>query len=309
VIGRLSAELPPGYTRFAFGELNCTVVSDGVITLPPARSSFPNADPDAVDAVLTRHYLPTDAVVLNQNILVIEVEGTLMMFDSGVGNDPALGRKEFGAQAGLTISNLRAAGIEPEQIDIVVLTHAHPDHAWGLVDDHGSRRYPNARVALGRADFDWWTDLSRIREDMTEHQQDQIRGAHKNLTAYLDRLILLDGDEEIAAGVRAVATPGHSPGHMVYEISSAGQTMICWGDLCHHHALLLEHPEWNFMFDHDGEMATARRREVYAAVSESRQWVFGYHFPFPGLGHLRRDPGGYTWLPADLPRALPQDLR
>lgn len=304
--GRLHTELPPGYTRFVHGRMNCTVVSDGIITLGPARESFPNADPAQVDDLLARNYLPTDAVYLDQNVLVVETGGQLVMFDSGVGTDPELGVKNFGAETGLTIPNLRAAGINPGDIDLIALTHAHPDHGWGLADASGGRLYPHARVAIGRADFEYWTDLSRLSDDLTDHQQDQIRGAHKNLTAYRGDLVLLDGGEQLADGVRALPTPGHSPGHMVYEITSDDQVMICWGDLCHHQVLLLEHPEWNFMFDYDGPMATEQRQRVYDLVDQRRLAVFGYHFPFPGHGHLRRDESGYTWLPSNLPRGLPQ---
>ncbi|TXN29471.1 MBL fold metallo-hydrolase [Lacisediminihabitans profunda] len=303
----LRADLPPGFTRFTHGELLCTVVSDGVIQLGAARDSFPNAAPSQVDELLRRHYLPTDAVYLNQNILVVEAGDTVVMFDSGVGADPELGRKTFGDQTGKTIPNLRLAGIEPEDIDVVALTHAHPDHAWGLAAADGSRLYPNAKIAVGRADYDWWTDLSRVAEQPTEHQRDQIVGAQKNLTAYEGDLILLNGGEAIAPGIRAIATPGHSPGHMVFEISSGDDTMVCWGDLCHHHVLLLEHPEWNFVFDHDGARATDQRIRMYDFVDSQRHAVFGYHFPFPGHGHLRRDLSGFTWIPSDLPRSLPDD--
>lgn len=307
--GHLVHTLPDGYLHFRYGNLPCTVVSDGVLVLGPARESFPNADPAVVDELLTRNYLPTDTIRLNQNLLVVEVDGTLVMFDTGVGRDRSLGRKEFGPGTGQAVSNLRRAGIEPEDIDLIALTHAHPDHAWGLADEEGRPVYANARVAVGQADFHWWTDLTRLRDDMTEHQRDQILGAHKNLSAYEGALFLLTGGEELVPGIRAVATPGHSPGHMVYEIRSAGRTMVCWGDLCHHQVLLLQRPDWNFVFDHTAADATAQRIATYSRVDQGRLDVFGYHFPFPGLGNLRRDSAGYTWLPADLPRRPAEDGR
>ena len=307
--GHPPTDLPQGFTRFPHGSMRCTVVSDGILTLGSARGVFPNADPDQIDELLVRHYLPTNVVHGNQNVLVVDVDGTLVMFDSGVGTDPALGVKEFGGDTGLTIPNLRAAGIEPAQIDVIALTHAHPDHAWGLADADGKRLFPNAKIAVGRADFDYWTDLSRVPDAPSEHQRAQIIGAHKNLTAYSGDLILLDGGETLVPGIRAIATPGHTPGHMVYEITSDGETMICWGDLCHHQVLLLEHPEWNFMFDYDGAAATSERIRIYDFVDSHRYAVLGYHFPFPGLGHLRRDPGGYTWLPTNLPQRLPDPAR
>jgi glyoxylase-like metal-dependent hydrolase (beta-lactamase superfamily II) len=160
-------------------------------------------------------------------------------------------------------------------------------------------------VAIGRADHAYWTDLSHVADAPNEHVRDQFLGAHKNLGAYADRLLLLDDGDQVVSGIRAIATPGHSPGHMVYEITSDGETMICWGDLCHHHVLLLEHPDWSFRFDFDGPAATRQRRRIYDLVDSGRYRVFGYHFPFPGVGNVRRDPSGFTWLPADLPRRRP----
>lgn len=296
---------PVGWTRFAHGSFECTVVSDGIIRLGPARESFPNAEPAQVDALLTAHYLPTDAVHLNQNVLVVDTGDHLVMFDTGVGTDPDLGRKEFGDRTGMTIPNLRDAGIRPEDIDLIVLTHAHPDHGWGLADAEGGRLYPRARVAVGEADYRHWTDLSHVDQAPTEHVKDQFRGAHKNLLAYENDLILLTGDVEVVPGVRAMATPGHSPGHTVYAVTSGEHTMIVWGDLCHHQVLLLQRPDWNFVYDHDGARATAQRRRLYDLVHSRRWSVLGYHFPFPGLGHLRPEGDGYAWLPADLELRLP----
>jgi glyoxylase-like metal-dependent hydrolase (beta-lactamase superfamily II) len=287
---------------FEHGAFYCTVISDGVIQLGPARESFPHADPAEVDGLLRHHYLPVDTVLINQNILIVDTGEHRIMFDTGVGTDPGLGRAEFGPGTGTMLANLTRAGIQPADIDIVALTHAHPDHSWGLTYADGSRAFPNATVAMGEADYTYWTDLSHVEAAPTPHQKSQFRGAHKNLTPYADRLILLRGDEQIVPGVRAIATPGHSPGHLVYEISSCGETMICWGDLCHHEVLLLQRPDWSFMFDYDGRSATQQRLRIYDLVHRNRLAVFGYHFPFPGLGHLRQEADGYAWVPTDLQR-------
>jgi glyoxylase-like metal-dependent hydrolase (beta-lactamase superfamily II) len=175
------------------------------------------------------------------------------------------------------VPNLRAAGFEPADIDIVAITHGHPDHCWGLVDDDHKPLYPNARIAISRTDYEFWTDLSKIHDGMTDHMKDHFTGAHRNLTPYRDRLLLLEDGHRVAAGITAIATPGHSPGHLVYSVTSAGRTMLVWGDLCHHQVL-----------------------RVYQLADEGRHTVFAYHFPFPGRGHRLRDGGEYTWLPLPL---------
>jgi len=306
---RPPTHLPDPFTRFRHGDLACTVVSDGILRLGPAHVNFPTADPAEIDALLTAHYLPTTDVRLNENVLIIEAGDQLVQFDAGVGVDPQLGRGFFGPGTGQVVPNMRAAGIDPADIDIVALTHTHPDHVWGLVDTDGVPVYPNAQIVVSQADFDYWTDLSHVADAPNQHMRDHFTGAHKNLIPYADadRITWVSDGTEIAPGISAIATPGHSPGHVVYRITSAGQTMICWGDLCHHQVLLLQHPEWAFVFDYDQAAATAQRWRIYDLVHSERAAVLAYHFPFPGLGHLRKDGGGYAWLPIELERRAPND--
>ena len=305
---RVPTQRPEAWTRFRLGEFQCTVVSDGVLEMGPARDNFPTADPADVDALLTEYHLSPENVVLNQNLLVVDTGHQLVLFDTGVGINAELGRRTFGGQTGQTIRNLRAAGISPEDIDVVAITHAHPDHCWGLVDDEGNRLYPNARLAISREDFEFWTDLGKTQTSPSQHAADHFIGGHKNLLPYEDRIIEASDGAEIVPGIKAIATPGHSPGHVVYEISSAGEVLVCWGDLCHHQVLLLKRPHWSFQFDHDKPAATAQRVRIYDYVESHRHQVFAYHFPFPGRGHLRRVGDEYEWLPAELELHLPEDI-
>ncbi|TXN29463.1 MBL fold metallo-hydrolase [Lacisediminihabitans profunda] len=304
-------ERPVPYARFRHGRFECTVVSDGVLEMGPARVNFPTASPAEIDELLTTNYLPTENVRLNENILVINTGDKLVQFDSGVGVDPALGRGFFGPKTGQALLNLRAAGIDPADIDIVAITHTHPDHVWGLVDADGVPVYPNATIVVSREDFDYWTDLSRVETAPNEHMKDHFRGAHKNLMPYAEQGRIqwaADGDE-IVPGITVLATPGHSPGHVVYLIESDGETMVCWGDLCHHQVLLLQRPDWGFQFDYEQPAATAQRWRVYDIVERNRYAVLAYHFPFPGLGHLKKDGTGYAWLPSELERELPVETK
>lgn len=300
---------PLPYARFRHGSFECTVVTDGILEMGPARVNFPTADPAEVDALLTEYYLDPEKVRLNDNILVVDTGDTLIQFDSGVGIDPAFGRGFFGPKTGQTIPNLKRAGIDPADIDIVAITHTHPDHVWGLVDELGRPLYPNAKVAVSREDFAYWTNLDNIHDGMSDHLKDHFTGARKNLLPYVeeDRVIWVGDGTELVPGVTAIATPGHSPGHIVYRIDSDGETIICWGDLCHHYVLLLQRPEWSFQFDHNKPAATAQRHRIYDFVAENRYKVLAYHFPFPGLGNLRPDGTGYAWQPIDLERQLPPE--
>jgi glyoxylase-like metal-dependent hydrolase (beta-lactamase superfamily II) len=287
-----------GWIRFRHGEFDCTVVNDGVLEMGPARDNFPEADPAEVDALLEAHGLSPERIRLDQNLLVVETSGRLVLIDTGVGTVPELGVHVFGPQTGRAVANLKAAGISPADIDLVALTHAHPDHCWGLLDPLGEPLFPRARVSIAEADHRYWTDLSRACAAPNQSVKRHFLGAHRSLSAYEGRLDLIGDGDEIAPGITAIATPGHSPGHLVYEITSGGRTIVCWGDLCHHHVLLLQRPDWAFRFDYDGPAATAQRRRIYELVDRRRDEVLAYHFPFPGLGRLERDGDGYRFSPS-----------
>jgi len=297
---------PEAWTRFRIGAFTCTVVSDGLMEMGPARTNFPDADPAEVDALLEDHYLSPDNVVLNQNLLIVDTGQILVLFDTGVGINAEFGRKTFGSQTGLALTNMRAAGIDPADIDVIAITHAHPDHCWGLIDDEGNKLYPNARVAVSREDFDYWTDLTHAETALSRAEANHFIGAHLNLLAYEEGMIEVSDGTEIAPGIIGLAAPGHSPGHVIYRIESEGDVLICWGDLCHHQVLLLQRPEWSFQFDHDRSAATAQRLRIYDWVVSNHYEVLAFHFPFPGRGHLRRQGGqAYQWLPSELEFQLP----
>lgn len=229
-----------------------------------------------------------------------------MLFDIGCGVNHAFGKSSFGPQIGpeigRAIPNMRAAGIDPEEIDLVALTHAHPDHCWGLVDDYGNRLYPNAKLAISAIDYNYWTDLSHIPEAPTQHKKDHFSGAYYNLLPYHDSLIFIEDGKEVVPGITAIAATGHSPGHHLYAIHSRGQTLIDIGDLSHQQILLLKRPHWEFQFDYDSSKAAETQIRHFDRIVQERHAILAYHFPFPGLGHLRKDRDGYTWVatPIDL---------
>lgn len=296
---------PPEWVRFRHGSFDCVVVSDGVIELGPASQTFPGSEPEVVDALLRDFFLPTDRVLLNVNILVVKTDAGLVMFDSGVGSSRDWGRRKFGADSGRLLGNLLAAGIDPADITTIAITHAHPDHVWGLVNDEGGPLFPNATVHVSQLDHAFFTDAEKLTnaEDAKDAMAiDRFGGARRNLLPYQGRIRLLEDGDVVVPGVTALLTPGHTPGHVVYLIESDGQTLVNWGDLCHHEVLLLQRPHWQFIMDGDGPAAVEQRVRIFEFVDANRYAVLGCHFPFPGLGHIVKRGDGYIWQPTDVAR-------
>lgn len=290
--------LPPAWHRFKWGEFEATVVSDGNLPLGKPQESFAGPGSDRIAAMLTSEFLDPNAATLEQNALVLNTGRQLLLFDTGMGESMGPASKMFGPTTGRLLQNMRAAGIQPEQIDMVICTHAHCDHIWALVDANGNRVFPNAQVAINEADVKFWTDDANKRGPA--FMEPFIEGAKKNLSAYRDRMVMVRDGQEVVPGVTAVFTPGHTVGHTVYFITSQGRTLVNTGDLAHHQVLLLRQPLMEFAYDTDPKQSAQTRARMLDRLSTEKHAVLSYHFPWPGLGHVRKEGEGYAWVPAPM---------
>ncbi len=294
----MRGDLPPAWHRFRWGEFEATVVSDGNVPLGKPQDSFVGPGANGIPEMLSSNFLDPGAATLEQNALILNTGRQLLLFDTGMGESMGADSKMFGPTTGRLLANMRAAGIEPSQIDIVVATHAHCDHVWGLVDAGGQRVFPNAQVAINEADVTFWTDDANKRGPA--FMGPFIEGAKKNLNAYRDRLVMVRDGQEVVPGITAVFTPGHTVGHTVYIISSQGRTMVNTGDLAHHHILLLRQPMMEFAFDTDPKQSARSRSRMLDRIAGDRMAMLSYHFPWPGLGHIRKWDEGFGWYPAPM---------
>lgn len=288
----------PAWYRFRIGSFEATVISDGHLPLGKPSDGFPNAPPQEMGRVLQEAFLPSETVVLEQNILVVNTGSQLVLFDTGMGESMGDASRMFGPTTGRMVANLRAAGIDPARIDLVVLTHAHCDHCWGLVDAQGAKVFPNAQVALHEADLAYWTDDANKRGPA--FMEVFIEGAKRNLNAYRDRMVMLRDEQPVLPGIIALHTPGHTVGHTTFAITSGGQTVVNWGDLAHHHAIMLRHPGWEFAYDTDAALSARSRTRMLDRLATDRHGVLSYHFPWPGLGNIARQGQAYAWVPAPM---------
>ncbi len=278
-----------GYFRFGLGEMKLTVLSDGYFALPTSGLGV-NAPREAVADFLAQHYLDPEQGYSHTNHLFIDTGAARILVDVGSGS------RWFGT-TGRLLANMEAAGIDPASITHVVITHAHPDHIWGIRDDFDEAIFPDAEYIMGAAEQAYWMQDGLANRVAPEAQQFVV-GAVNSINCDGVDWVLAEEGHEIVSGVRMIATPGHTPGHMSLHVESGGQQLIALGDCMTHAHLNFAHPEWFNGTDSDGDQTVATRRRLLDRAAADRIAVLGYHFPFPGVGHVRAEAGAYRFMPA-----------
>jgi glyoxylase-like metal-dependent hydrolase (beta-lactamase superfamily II) len=278
----------PSFYRFQIGDFEATIASDGPLPLGDPHKNFTGLADAEMDEQLTGNFLPLANAVLEQNVLVVNTGDKLIVFDTGMG-----GLKLFGPTTGRLLASLKAAGIDPKDVDAVVMTHAHVDHCGGCMAGDGSRHFPNAEYYITQADYDFWTDETKVPSQFKVF----LDTARKNLQPNKDRLHFIKDGEEILPGVHAIYAPGHTVGHTVFMINSGKESLCYIGDLAHHPVLLLEKPLTEFMYDTDPKQSAKTRVRVLTMLAENRTRLLAYHFAWPGIGHVAKQGDGFRYYP------------
>jgi len=281
----------PGFYRLAVGDVEVTALYDGFIDLDTKILS--NASPAEVQRLLARMFLGGQKVQTAVNAFLVNAGGKLILVDAGAA-------KAFGPTLGYIGDNLKAAGYSPEQVDVVLLTHLHADHAAGLLGADGKPLFPNAQVRVAQADHDFW-----LSEEIAAKAPDGFKPffklARDAAAPYqaAGRWKPFAGEVEVAPSITAVDAHGHTPGHTAYLIESKGQRLLIVGDAVHSHAVQFARPEVAIEFDSDKKKAVAARKKLFARAAKEKLALAGMHLPFPGLGHVRAEGKGYAWVPVE----------
>ena len=277
----------PGNYRTMLGDFEVTVLNDGTLSLP--ASVMTNTTEAKAEKALARNFQksPFDASV---NAFLINTGAKLVLIDTGCGS-------LLGPTAGNLLTNLKAAGYRPEQIDEVYLTHMHPDHAGGLMAE-GKLAFPNAVLRANQRDVDFWLNEANLGKSPAA-MKDFFKDAMASVNPYIaaGKFKPFEEDTQLAPGIEVIAAPGHTPGHSIYSIESRGQKMVLWGDLVHVAALQFREPSVTVQFDVDSQSAATQRRRAYADAAKAGYLVGTAHLSFPGIGHVRAEGKAYAWVP------------
>lgn len=290
-----------GVYQFRVGNFKVATISDGLLKLPPLPTYAPLADPQEVEQAMIERFWSPDNLSLYFNALYIDTGTHHILIDTGAG-------KELGNGLAKLPKNLAAIGIRPQDIDAVIITHAHPDHIGGIVAQNGHLTFPNAQYYISETEWQFWmaptVDLSSLLVP-DQFKQGIIAAARKHLQAITSRVHRFQPDQEIISGIVAIAAPGHTPGQSALRIESEGSQLIVAADVFFSEAFDLEHPDWQTGFDLDPQQAAQTRRRLLDQVANERTMVIAYHMPFPALGHIRlqdnapdiADTTRYEWEP------------
>jgi len=273
--------------RFVLGNFEVTTVLDGSLKMGVSPPFLLGRDAADIAAISASAHLPA-AQIENGFVPTLVNTGTeLVLFDTGFG---ALGRDKG---AGNLRAHLALAGYAPEDVDIVAFTHMHPDHIGGLVED-GKPAFPNARLMIGRREFDAWRSGASIPPQRKENRDLFL----KLIAPFADQFTYLEDGDPVTSGVTAMVAFGHSLGHMMYHLESADKRALVWGDVANHYVYSVAHPDSQVGFDDDKDMAIATRKRVLDMVHTDGMLVAGHHMPFPSIGYIEKTKDTYRWVPA-----------
>jgi len=284
------------FYRYKVGDAEVTVISDGANTFPLGDGFVLNARKDAVNAALEEAFRPRDRMTIYFGPLVINTGGKLVVIDTG--NGPGAFASSKGA-VGQFAANMAAAGIDPKSVDLVVISHFHGDHVNGLLTADNQPAFPNAEVLVPAVEWKFWMDDGEMSRASNERMAGLFKNNRRVFEAGLKKKVTpYDWGKEVAPGLLAVETIGHTPGHTSYVLSSGADKIFIQSDVTNDPDLFARNPGWHLVFDQDPVQAETTRRKVYDMIAAERMRVQGFHYPFPGLAHLKKDGAGYRWVPA-----------
>ncbi|MDQ8185170.1 MBL fold metallo-hydrolase [Pelagicoccus sp. SDUM812002] len=288
----------PWIYAFTIGDSEAWVISDGHFSFNQGLDMmYPKNERDEMKRTLEENYEPTDTIPIYVNILVIRKDSEIVVFDAGFGSvdNPDMGWFREG---------LATIGIHPSQVTAGFLSHAHGDHIDGFVNADGKPLFPNAAIYTTPEEFSFWRqkdpDFSKSLRPPS-WIPGMVRNAQEKFEILAPQIQTVSVGTQALSGLVTVEDGfGHTPGHSIFRIQSAGESLLHIVDLVHNHLLMFRDPAWSIALDHNPELAVSARRRVFAQATEERVRCFGFHVPWPGIGGIAARNKAYAWIPERL---------
>jgi glyoxylase-like metal-dependent hydrolase (beta-lactamase superfamily II) len=281
--------------HFNIGSFKCLAISDGTMTYspptfpPPPTFLFTNAENEKLSIALRDYGITIPewtGWTSSYTCLFINTGKYRVLVDTGAGGlSPGTGKLQI---------NLLKEGISPKDIDLVILTHGHPDHIGGNINNDGKPNYPNARWVMWREEWQFWTS-EQAEKQLAEHGREMLIGiARKNLLPLESQIDLIDSEKEIIPGIGVISAPGHTPGMIAVSVMSEGNQLLYISDAVIHPIHLTE-PKWFTATDVLPGKVYATRNKLLNRSALEKSLVMAFHFPFPGLGHILQKDKSWQW--------------
>ena len=280
----------PGFYRYKVGDYEVTQLADGARTFPMPDNFVVNAKKEDALAAAEAAYIPKGQVTIPFNPMVINTGSKLVVIDTGNGLGAFAATK---GAVGQMHGNMLAAGIDPKTVDIVLISHFHGDHMNGLKAADGSQVYPNAEIMVPSVEWKFWADESNASKanGFNKPNFPNVKKAFDGI-----KVTQYEWDKEVAPGITAIATPGHTPGHTSFVVASGNARFLVQSDVTNI-PIFVDHPDWHVVFDNDPAMAQATRHKFFDMAAAEKALIAGYHFSFPSVGHVEKNGTGYRLVP------------
>ena len=285
----------PGFYRYKVGAFECTSINDGARSFPMPDTFVTNVPKDDALAAAEAAYMPKGMVTVPFNPQLINTGSKLILIDCG--NGIAALEPTKGA-AGRTLQNLAAAGIDPKSIDVVLMSHLHPDHTNGIRALDGAMAFPNAEIMVPAKDWDFWmSEENAAKAQSSEMMKNYFANVKKIYAGIESKVTKYDWGKEVAPGITSIAAPGHTPGHTAFAVASGGSKVLIQSDVTNIPEFFLRNPDWHVAYDTDPALAQETRHKFYDMAAAEKAMVVGFHFTFPSIGHVEKDGSKYRLVP------------
>jgi glyoxylase-like metal-dependent hydrolase (beta-lactamase superfamily II) len=292
----VAGQQAPGFYRYKIADIEATAINDGFWARSVDQTFVRNAPWPEVQKALQDAFLPTTVIPIPFTTTVLNTGGRLVLIDTGNGDSGA-------PTSGRWMANFRAAGFDPARVNTVIISHFHGDHINGLRRKDGTAVFPNAEVMVSAPEWAYWMDDGRMAQ-APDGLKPNFQNARRVFGPIAKDVKQFEAGKELTSGITAVAAPGHTPGHTAFVISSGNAKVMLLSDTTNHPALFVRNPEWQPVFDMDGNQASETRRKLLDMAAAERAQVAFYHAPFPATGHIRKDANRYEFVPVQWTPAI-----